>query len=177
MNFLFRPVSSTVKTVWIARHMLYHVFIGLAYAWVLRELWGVFNPRFVALAVVGSILPDVDHVVYIFFYGRNDTYAKRAKEFFRHFKVRSLISFFDRNHKNNTALRSHNIATVGGLLAVSLLSFFIEFETGVILFGAMCLHLLFDMIDDLLILGELNSNWNRHRGRRVFKLMKKVLPL
>ncbi len=169
---LLRPVASTVKTVWIIRHMLYHVCIGLVYAWVLREWWQELSFRLVTLSVVGSVLPDVDHMVYFFGYGRNDFYAKEVKVLLKRKKIRTLFSFLTDNHKENTSLKMHNIGVVILFFIVSLLSFIISFETGVILFGAMCLHLMFDMFDDFLILGSLNPNWKRMGVRRLFSYLK-----
>ncbi len=47
------------------------------------------------------------------------------------------------------------------LLGLSLLSSRIDWEVGVILFGAMILHYLFDIFDDFVQLGAVNTNWKR----------------
>ena len=52
--------------LWQTRHMVYHVMLGLLWAWFLRERWGEFNPKWIAMAVVGSLLPDLDHLNYFF---------------------------------------------------------------------------------------------------------------
>lgn len=146
--------------------MGYHILIGLVYAWILRELWAELNFYYIALAVFGSLVMDVDHLVYALLYGRKDSYAKQVKNFLRHGKIRTLFSFWSKNHKKNTSLWSHNIYVAGALLGVSLFSFLKDMETGVVLFGSMFLHLLFDIFDDLLILGEMNSNWKRFWGKK-----------
>src|SRR5574341_1266502 len=45
---------------WHARHEFFHVLIGLVWAWVLREVWGQFNPRWFWLSAFGSLLPYAD---------------------------------------------------------------------------------------------------------------------
>ena len=50
--------------LWQARHMAYHVMLGLLWAWYLREKWGEFNPRWIIAAVVGAVLPEIDHIHY-----------------------------------------------------------------------------------------------------------------
>lgn len=154
-----------MRTVWIARHMGYHVLIGVVYAWVLRELWQEFNAYYIVLAVFGSVIMDADHVLYWFVYGRKDPYARQIKEFLKQGKIRTVITFTSDNHKSNTDLLSHNIYVICFFLFLSGLSFFKDLETGVVLFGSMALHLVFDAIDDVLILGEMNKNWKNPRWK------------
>ena len=40
-------------------------------------------------------------------------------------------------------------------------SMFVDWNAGVILFGAMLLHYLFDIADDIVTLGQINPNWKR----------------
>lgn len=128
VNLFVRPVKSAVLTIWIARHEFVHVLIGLVYAWVLRELWGGLSGRLLFLAIFGSLLPDGDHLLYFFFYGRNDEYSKDVKQFLKRGKIRTLISLWSNNHKGLTDLWSHNVYVVGFLLMLSTLSFFIDLE-------------------------------------------------
>ncbi len=147
--------------LWHARHMIYHVLIGLVWAWFLRERWGEFNSVWIWAAVVGSVLPDVDHFFYFFGYGKNDQYNKQIRDFVKSRQWRSLTIFLEQGHKHNTNLSFHNIYITGLFLAGSLLSSLVDWEVGVIVFGAIVSHYLFDMFDDLVQLGSLNSNWKR----------------
>lgn len=48
-------------------------------------------------------------------------------------------------------------------MALSAVSFHFDSKTGVVIFGSIVLHLLFDIFDDLWVLGHLNQNWKRLR--------------
>lgn len=158
-------LSSTAKMIargiLICRHMFYHVLIGLVYAWVLREIWGVFSFRFVALSVWGSLVMDLDHVAYFYLYGRDKTYSERVLSFIRKNQFTNGFRFMKDNHKSHTGLWSHNIYITLALLGLGAFSFLKDMETGTVIFGSMALHLLFDILDDFLVLGSLNPNWKR----------------
>lgn len=147
--------------LWHARHMVYHVLIGLVWAWYLRERWGEFNIFWIWVAVVGAVSPDVDHLLYFFGYGKNEQYNKQITNFLRTHQWRNLTVFIERGHKHNTNLSFHNIYVTGIFLVSSLLSSFFDWEVGVILSGAIVSHYLFDMFDDIVQLGTLNPNWKR----------------
>lgn len=147
--------------VWHARHEFYHILLGLAWAWFLRERWGEFNARWIWWSLVGSLLPDADHLFYFLFYGRADVYTLQVRQFLKSRQWRNLATFIENGHKNQTGLASHNYYFMAILLSFALLSSFISWETGVILFGAMVIHYAFDVADDLMMLGRVNDNWRR----------------
>lgn len=147
--------------VWHNRHSFYHILLGLIWAWILREHWNAFTPRYVWLAVFGSLLPDIDHFIYFMTYGKSDWYTVQVKNFLKHHEWRNMVVFMEKGHKLNTNLISHNVYVMALLLGSSLLSFFYEWQTGVTLFGAMFIHYFFDIADDLIVLGALNPNWKR----------------
>lgn len=153
--------------LWQSRHMAYHVMLGFLWAWFLRERWGEFNPKWIWTAVIGSLIPDADHLNYFFRYGRNDTYTRQIFSHIKHRQWRMLFYFLATGHKFNTSLSYHNIYMVGFFLTLSVIASRIDWEVGVVLFGAMILHYLFDMFDDIVQLGGINPNWKRWgRGRR-----------
>ncbi len=163
-------VKSVGWLIWHAKHEITHVLLGLVWAWFLRELWGEFNLRWIWLSVFASLAPDLDHIVYWFTYGRRDVYSRAVRYYLRHLQLRNLWKTWETGHKNNTSLATHNLFTVGGLLILSIISYFYEWQTAVVLFGAMLLHYGFDMIDDLIVLGSLNPNWKRlGRGKKAYK--------
>lgn len=147
--------------LWHARHEFYHVLLGLMWAWFLRELWQEFNTRWIAISIIGSLLPDLDHFFYFFIYGKKDTYAKQVKSLFKNRQWRALTKFLETGHKHQTSLATHNLYFVILLFLTSIGSFFYNFRTGVVVFGAMITHYLFDMFDDFMMLGYLNINWMR----------------
>lgn len=147
--------------LWHARHEFYHVLLGLIWAWFLRERWSEFNPRWIWLAVLGSLLPDIDHFYYFLGYGKLDPYTKVIKEMIKNRQWRAVTVFIEAGHKREAYTAAHNYYVMALLLAVSLLSSRYDWEAGVILFGAMLIHYLFDVADDLLVLGRVNPNWKR----------------
>lgn len=147
--------------LWHARHEFYHILLGLLWAWFLRERWHEFNPRWIWLSLFASLLPDADHLLYFFMYGRRDQYSMMVKAFLRDRQWRTLTVFMEHGHKRQTNLASHNYLFMLVLLALSLVSSLFAWRVGTILFGAMLIHYLFDIADDFLILGHLNPNWRR----------------
>jgi hypothetical protein len=153
--------------LWHSRHEFYHVLIGLVWAWILREHWGEFNYRFVLLSVFGSLLPDLDHFWYFLTYGRKAPYTQTIRELIRDRKWRAITVYIEAGHKNNTSLTLHNYYFMGILLLAAVLFTIFSWKAGVVLTGAMILHYLFDIADDLVQIGSVNPNWKRW-GREKF---------
>lgn len=147
--------------LWHARHMFYHVLLGLCWAFVLKELWGEFSIKYLFLAVFGSLVPDIEHVIYFFVYGRGDEYAHVVKEFLKAREWRALTTFIEQGHKYNTNLSYHNVYFVVLLFILAIVCFVIDWDAWMIVLGAMVIHYLFDIVDDYRLLGYLNSNWRR----------------
>ncbi len=152
--------------LWHARHEFYHILLGLLWAWFLRERWNEFSPRWIGWSVFASLLPDADHLFYFFSYGKRDTYTTQVKILLRTRQWRNLMTFMENGHKQQTGLASHNYYFMAILLGSALLSSFYEWRLGIVLFGAMIVHYVFDIADDLVMLGHINPNWRRWgRGR------------
>jgi len=149
--------------VWHARHEFYHVLLGLVWAWFLREIWQQFSIRWIIISVAGSLAPDCDHFLYFFIYGRKDVYSRQIKSFLKNRQWRILTKYIETGHKYQTDLATHNFYFMSVLLFLSLLSFLYDWKTGIILFGAMLTHYLFDICDDIATLGYINVNWKRWR--------------
>lgn len=162
-------VKKVARITWYLKHETIHVLIGVSFAWVLREIWGQFSSNQLYLAIFGSLIPDLDHFVFFFFYGRKDPYSIQVKRFLRHGEVTSLASFMAEGHKENTNLWSHNIYNVGLLILGVVLCYQLDWKMGVVLLGSMVLHFIFDILDDLMILGTINPNWKRWGRPKVTK--------
>lgn len=147
--------------IWHARHEFYHILIGLLWSWFLREQWNEFNPRWIWISVLASLLPDADHLYYFFTYGKFGQYALSVRTLLKKRQWRALTIFLENGHKYQTNLSLHNYYFMAFLFVLSLISSVVDWEAGVILFGAMVLHYLFDILDDILILGSVNPNWKR----------------
>jgi hypothetical protein len=153
--------------VWHGRHYLFHVLLGLMWAWFLRELWQVFEARWLFIAAIGSIIPDFDHMIYFTTYGKRDPYTKAIVTFVKTHQWRVLIRFIEKGHKYQVNLAFHNFYIMSATTILTALSFAFNFRFGVVLFGAMVTHYIFDAMDDWVVLGRINPNWRRWgRGKR-----------
>lgn len=146
---------------WHSRHEFYHILLGLVWSWFLRETWNEFNIGWILLAVFGSLLPDIDHFYYFFTYGKQASYTRDIINFIKTHQWRNLVIYIENGHKYNTSLSSHNYYMVLIMLGLSMLSFFIDWKFGVILFGSIVIHYIFDVVDDFIQLGVVNPNWKR----------------
>jgi hypothetical protein len=147
--------------IWHAKHEVFHVFIALTWAWILRELWKEFNVRWVITAIIGGLIPDIDQLIYYVRFRKRDPYAKLVMKFLKKRQWRVLTRFIETTHKYNTNLSFHNVYVTVLLFGVSAVSYLYDWRSGVVLFGAMVTHYLFDIIDDYFMLGYLNANWKR----------------
>src|SRR5438132_7916929 len=93
MRRSFARVKGLGFIFWHSRHYLYHISLGLLWAWLLREWWHEFNMRWIVLAVFGSVLPDIDHFVYFFTYGKKDLYTQQVVQFLKAHEWRSTTLF------------------------------------------------------------------------------------
>ncbi len=147
--------------LWHSRHHMYHIALGLLWAWILREWWNEFNVKWVILAVLGSELPDVDHFIYFITYGRKDWYTQQLVGFLKAHQWRSIAHFLSTEHKNNTNLSYHNYYIIGLLLLFCFVAVWFDWKSSLVLVGAMITHFAMDIMDDLIILGHVNPNWKR----------------
>lgn len=159
---------STFIFFWNSAHEIMHLFLGFLFYYFIV---GYFFPDFkndkglLFLALFGSLLPDVDHFFYLFFYGRKKTYTILLKNVLREDGWRAMVKFFRKNHKEQTGLISHNLLTI---ITLGILTYFSLTDSRVrtfTLLGAMMTHFLMDIADDWIYLGGLNPNWYLRFGR------------
>jgi hypothetical protein len=154
--------------IWHSRHELYHVLLGLIWAWFLREKWGLFNPKWIWISIFGSLLPDADHLVFFLTYGKRSNYTKQIVDFLKTKQWRTVAVFIEKGHKDNTNLYSHNYYTVAMVILIGFIASFYDWQSGVVFFGSIAIHYFFDIFDDLAQLGGINENWTRWgRPKRV----------
>lgn len=146
---------------WHARHEFYHALLGVAWAWVLREVWGEFSTKWLLLSIFASLLPDVEHLFYFLTYGSRDRYTKEIKNFLKTHQWRTLTIYIEHGHKQNTELSYHNIYVILFLFILAFICFVFDWNTWVVVFGAMITHYIFDILDDIVTLGYINPNWKR----------------
>jgi hypothetical protein len=152
---------------WHARHMLYHLLLGLAWMWFCAKYLQIHGNHFLWFALIGSVIPDAEHFIYFFTYGKRDAYTQEIARFIRNGDWRILTVFIEKGHKYNTQLRYHNIYTILLLVIGTWVSYLFHLNGWVIFLGAMITHYCFDIVDDLSMLGHLNPNWYRWgRGKK-----------
>ncbi len=149
-----------IKRALEAFHLLVHVLIGVTAAIIFYEISGnALLIKLMVVAIIGSVLPDIDHLLYYFVYGRKTEYALQVKNFLRNKQIKKYVSFCIDNHKKNTGLYSHNIISVLITLSISLWAINQEREYTTMFFIAWSLHYIFDIFEDVIFLKKLNPNW------------------
>lgn len=112
------------------------------------------------IAIFGSFLPDIDHLFYIFWYGRKSEYSFVSRNFLLKRHLRDFIKYVSKNHKGNTGIYSHNLGSV--LLAGFAAKYFIHHPDDAYwatFFTSWFFHYIYDIIEDLLFFSKLNKNW------------------
>lgn len=117
------------------------------------------------MSVFGSLLIDLDHVAYFFTYGRKEWYALEVRKLLKQGQIKEMCYFMVKGHKHNTGLATHNFYYMAFFIVLSVVSFQFDWVAGVVLFGSIVLHFVFDIVDDLWVLGHLNENWKRLRRK------------
>lgn len=138
-----------------------HAFVGAVFGY----LFWYFQPGYgllpsLLLGAVGAVLPDADHLFYIFTYGRKTDYAKNLRHFLKNKQLRGFQRFVMENHKFNTGIYSHNLVTL--LIAAIFFSYFafLQENYGAAIFTlGMITHYSYDIFEDWLLLGRINPNW------------------
>lgn len=143
-------------------HMGIHISLGLIVALVAHKFMpDSSTQRLLIAGALGSVLPDLDHLLFILFYGRKTKYARDFKYTFLHEGFRSWWNFCKLNHKHNTQLISHNLLFM--LLTVAISFWFLLERDSASMFVFMFawfMHYTFDIFEDYLFFGKLNSNWS-----------------
>lgn len=164
MEIAAKRIRGMGFVLWQARHMAYHVMLALLWVWFLREMWGELQQWWIVVAAAGSVLPDVEHLQYFLTYGRKDAYTKQVFSYAKKRDWGALFRYIATGHKYNTSLQFHNVYVLGLFMVSTMASASVEWPIGVIFFGAMSSHYIFDMADDVVQLGHLNRNWTRWGG-------------
>jgi hypothetical protein len=141
--------------------MVIHVLLGVTCAYLTLFIFPDSDrSNLVVCGILGSLLPDIDHIFMYFVYGKKSLYAQIAKSYLVKKQLRHWARFVKINHKLNTGLYSHNFVSV----ALSLFFFYyfgiLKSHTLItVFFMAWTSHYLFDMWEDILFLKTLNPNW------------------
>lgn len=139
----------------------YHEYVHLAFSLLALAL-GTFvfsleiSWTLLLVAIIAGYLPDVDHLLFMFFYGRHTRYAQNVLAFVKKGNLGQALEYCRVNHKSNNFIISHNLLTPTLTIVLSIVAanpylkiFFLSFS----------FHFIFDILEDFLALGRLNPNW------------------
>ncbi len=142
-------------------HMQVHIIIGLICGLFMGHLFPEAPLiKLISVSIIGSVLPDFDHLLFIFIYGRKTDFARIIKGFLRKYKIKSAISFIRVNHKYNTSVYSHNMLSV--ILAFWLFYYLYTVQDKASMstfFLSWFAHYVFDIFEDVLFFKKINPNW------------------
>ena len=141
-------------------HIFIHLLFGLLCAVTISKYFADKNISILIIfSLFGSMVPDIDHVVYYFTYGKDSEYSRIIKMFVKERDFKDIKQFLRDNHKYLTGLYSHTLISP----AVSIFLTYLFFQKQSIyfatLFFSISVHFIYDILEDLLFFGKLNPNW------------------
>ena len=141
--------------------MLIHFVVGLIIAFIYHCFFT--DQSFLAIllvSTVASFFPDADHLLYIFWYGKEQEYGMKARKLILSGDIKGYCTFAKYHHKENLGLYSHNMVTIVFFLLLSLyFSLLDQNPLGSVFFIAAAFHLIYDLLEDLVFFGKINPNW------------------
>ena len=153
--------KSNLQRISAEYHMQIHLLVGVFLGVLVHLAFPESNSSRVFLAaVLGSFIPDLDHFLFFYIYGKHTPYAKKVKSIYKEQGFKKVAEFCRDNHKHNTQLLSHNILFVMSSIVVGM--WFLNERDSISMFTFMmawCFHYLFDIFEDYLFFGRLNPNW------------------
>jgi hypothetical protein len=142
-------------------HVLIHILCGFLCAYIAIDYFpDISHTKLNIIGVLGSLSPDVDHVMYWFIYGKKSQYSQIVRSLLRRRQFKNFYKFIRGNHKTLTGLYFHNFLTLA--LSVFLSSFYgfsRQHPYLMVFFMAWSVHYIFDLCEDLLFFKRLNPNW------------------
>ncbi len=142
-------------------HEYWHFLFGLLASFIVIK--GYPAQPVLPIVIVGlimSILPDIDHILYFYVYGRNTKYSKKVRKLIKNSGISKAIKYCKKEHKNNTSIYSHNLVMIFALLFFT--KFLIIQNYNALIVVAVlswAMHYIYDIFEDLLFFGKLNPNW------------------
>jgi hypothetical protein len=153
-----------LMTITEAQHGYFHLMFGCL-AFIVGYLWEPVyfsqHPlQLAALCLLGTFIPDIDHLLYYYGYGRKKDYAIMCRAYLRKRDFKGFFKYVKGNHKQNTGIYSHNFGSV------FLAAFFTLYELNKrdniymsTFFLAWTFHYVFDILEDFLFFKRPNKNW------------------
>jgi hypothetical protein len=155
-----RKIRRKLKNLSEYLHFLIHITLGIVCGAAVYKIFTAQNIWIlVLLGIIGNTLPDLDHIIYFFTYGKKTEYSTIVRQMLSDKQFKEIRKFFKENHKYLTGLYSHTLLSP---LVTSLLSynFYTRLQPQLLtLFSSFSIHFLYDIFEDLLFFGKLNKNW------------------
>ena len=148
-------------------HMTIHILLGILSGIVVGKVFNLANLwLLILIGIFGNLIPDIDHIIYFFTYGKNTEYSEIIRELLSKRQISEIRKYIKRNHKYLTGLYSHTLISP---IITSLLSYYF-FTKGDIYLLTLTLsistHFIYDIFEDLLFFGKLNKNWYLRVGNK-----------
>ncbi len=164
MGSRIRKARRKLVSVSEQRHGTFHLLFGLiAFLtgyFTQKEFFENHNILILFAVLIGSFIPDLDHLLYQFGYGRKKEYAADCRKFIKNMDFRGYLNYVKANHKHNTNIYSHNI---GSLVIAFLLSMYALHTFNNIYYSmfflAWTFHYIYDILEDILFFKKPNKNW------------------
>jgi hypothetical protein len=137
-------------------HEYFHLAFGLIGFYVYITYYPLNLLSGLLVTILATYFPDIDHIFFSLFYGRNTPYGRHTRSLILSGKFSEYLEYGRQHHKTNVSIISHNLLTP---LICLILSIFIPKGFLSLFFFVAIFHYLFDVIEDLLALGRLNPNW------------------
>lgn len=141
---------------------LVHIIFGLATAYITSLLFPL-TPltKILLVSLLGAvILPDLDHILYMFWYGRKNETIKYLKNILKEDGLRQFWKMSLKTHKEIVGLYSHNIVSLAIVIGFYIwASIFNDYALKSALTLGWISHYIWDMTEDLIYFGGLNPNW------------------
>jgi len=154
---------NTARAISEKYHILIHVVIGVTLGLVFVKFQDVnLSARFLILMAIAPLIPDLEHFVFFFTYGRKSNYTQNL---LRQLKVDGIVKGFwvycAKNHKNQNSLYLHDglIPVLFLIIGLVLLDKDKTYQSALIF--SLAFHYIYDIFEDYLMLGGLNNNWKR----------------
>lgn len=159
MKRILRVSKSSAAFVWHAKHVLTHLLIGVGWFFLLEYFYPGLPTQYFYLALFASLLPDLEHIYFLLVKKPTSRYTKEIMHLIQQGKMVELFRFVEKKHKYETFLPFHHIITpLVALIGCGIAIHIDRFGTAVF-WGAFTLHYVFDIVEDVVLLGKLNPNW------------------
>jgi len=147
--------------------MTIHILLGVLCGVIIGRVFNITNLWvLILIGIFGNLIPDIDHVIYFFTYGKKSEYSEIIGELLSKRQISEIRKYIKRNHKYLTGLYSHTLISP---IVTSLLSYYF-FTRGEVYLLTLTLsisaHFIYDILEDFLFFGKLNKNWYLRVGNK-----------